>query len=162
MQSVNPLVSILMGSPNDLEKMQEASRMLKEFSVAHEIRISSAHRNPAFTVNYVKTAETRGVRVFICGAGMAAHLAGVVAAHTSLPVIGVPLSSPGLQGQDSLYSTVQMPPGIPVATVAIGGAKNAAILATQILSLESPSLKKQLTLFKEKLAEDNQKKNELL
>ena len=152
-----------MGSGNDLEKMKEASQILKEFSISHEIKISSAHRNPKFTVDYVESAEKRGTRVFICGAGMAAHLAGVVAAHTTLPVIGVPLSSgAGLQGQDSLYSTVQMPPGIPVATVAIGGAKNAGILAAQILSLGDPSIKDKLAAFKKKLAEDNQKKNKEL
>ena len=158
MNTSHPLVSILMGSKNDRPKMEIAAQILESFSVPYEIQVSSAHRNPHFTVDYVEKAPERGIRVFICGAGMAAHLAGVVAAHTTLPVIGVPLGGgSGLGGKDSLFSTVQMPPGVPVATVAIDGTKNAGILATQILALENPSLQKKLSAFKEKLAVENRK-----
>ena len=158
MNSSNPLVSILMGSKNDMPKMEAAAKVLESFSIPHEVKVSSAHRNPHSTVDYVEKAPGRGIRVFICAAGMAAHLAGVVAAHTTLPVIGVPLNSAaGLEGMDSLFATVQMPPGVPVATVAIGGAKNAGILAAQILAIKDPSLEKKLATFKEKLTLDNQK-----
>lgn len=132
-----PRVAILMGSDSDWAVMKAASTTLTEFGIAHEVRISSAHRTPAETAAYVAEAPGRGVRVFICAAGMAAHLAGAVAAHTTLPVIGVPLGGSSLNGMDALLSTVQMPKGIPVATVAIGsaGAENAAILAAQILAV---------------------------
>lgn len=135
-------VAILMGSKSDLETMQAGADILKSLQIPYEIKITSAHRTPAITQEYIRDAESRGCQVFISGAGLAAHLAGATAAHTLKPVIGVPLDSGPLQGMDSLLSTVQMPAGIPVATVAIGitGAKNAAYLAAQILSLQDPDL----------------------
>jgi phosphoribosylaminoimidazole carboxylase PurE protein len=137
-----PRVAILMGSASDLEQMAEAARELEHFGVPYEVRITSAHRTPAETATYVKDAEGRGVAVFIAGAGMAAHLAGAVAAHTSRPVLGVPLAGSTLGGLAALLTTVQMPKGVPVATLAIGkaGAGNAGVLATQILALSDPAL----------------------
>jgi phosphoribosylaminoimidazole carboxylase PurE protein len=137
-----PRVAILMGSASDLEQMAEAARELERFGVPYEVRITSAHRTPVETAAYVKDAEARGVAVFIAGAGMAAHLAGAVAAHTTRPVLGVPLGGSTLGGLDALLSTVQMPKGVPVATLAIGkaGAGNAGVLATQILALSDPAL----------------------
>lgn len=137
-----PFVAILMGSESDLSIMQLAVDSLKKLGVACEIKITSAHRTPAITQQYINDAEARGCQVFIAGAGLAAHLAGAIAAHTIKPVIGVPIDSGPLQGFDALLSTVQMPGGIPVATVAIGktGAKNAAYLAAQILSLNDSDL----------------------
>ena len=131
-----PLVGILMGSDSDLPVMEKAAEVLREMGIPFEMDISSAHRLPDKTAHYAKTARERGLEVLIAGAGMAAHLAGVLAAHTTLPVIGVPLKSGALEGVDALYSTVQMPPGIPVATVGIYGAKNAAYLACEILSIK--------------------------
>lgn len=145
-----PLVGILMGSDSDLPVMEKAAEVLKEMGVACEMDISSAHRLPDRTAEYAKTARQRGMEVLICGAGMAAHLAGVVASHTTLPVIGVPLKSGALNGVDALYSTVMMPPGIPVATVAVDGAKNAAYLACSILSIKRPELAEKLEAFREK------------
>jgi len=145
-----PLVGILMGSDSDLPVMEKAAEVLKEMGVACEMDISSAHRLPDRTAEYAKTARQRGIEVLICGAGMAAHLAGVVASHTTLPVIGVPLKSGALNGVDALYSTVMMPPGIPVATVAVDGAKNAAYLACSILSIKRPELVEKLETFREK------------
>jgi len=139
-----PLVGILMGSDSDLPVMEKAGEVLREMGVAYEIDISSAHRLPEKTADYARAARQRGIEVIIAGAGMAAHLAGVVASQTTLPVIGVPLKSGALAGVDALYSTVQMPPGIPVATVAIDGAKNAAYLACSILSIKYPDITKQL------------------
>lgn len=144
------LVGILMGSDSDLAVMQQAREVLKEMGVSCEFDISSAHRLPDKTAEYARTARERGIEVLICGAGMAAHLAGVVASHTTLPVIGVPLSSGPLNGVDALYATVQMPPGIPVATVAVNGAKNAAYLACSILSIKHPELADRLEEFREK------------
>ena len=144
-----PLVGILMGSDSDLPVMEKAAEVLKEMGVACEMDISSAHRLPDRTAEYAKTARQRGIEVLICGAGMAAHLAGVVASHTTLPVIGVPLKSGALNGVDALYSTVMMPPGIPVATVAVDGAKNAAYLACSILSIKRPELAEKLEAFRE-------------
>ena len=144
-----PLVGILMGSESDLPVMRKATEVLKEMGVAFEIDISSAHRLPDKTADYARTARERGLEVLIAGAGMAAHLAGVIAAHTTLPVIGVPLASGALNGQDALHSTVQMPPGIPVATVAIDGAKNSAYLACSILSIKYPELAERLQQFRE-------------
>ena len=135
-----PKVGILMGSESDLNTMQKAARVLQEMKVAYEMRISSAHRAPDMTAEYARTARERGLKVIICGAGMAAHLAGAVAAQTTLPVIGVPLASGALSGVDALYATVQMPSGIPVATVAIDGAGNAAYLACQILAITDETL----------------------
>jgi 5-(carboxyamino)imidazole ribonucleotide mutase len=149
-----PLVSIVMGSDSDLEIMREAAKALEEFGIAYEIDVTSAHRSPDRTADYARKAAGRGIRVIIAGAGGAAHLAGVIAAHTTLPVIGVPIPSSSLQGLDSLLATVQMPAGIPVATVAIGrpGATNAGILAAQIVGLGDGAIAKKLQTHKEKLA----------
>jgi 5-(carboxyamino)imidazole ribonucleotide mutase len=130
---MKPLVGIIMGSDSDLTVMQEAAKILKDFNISYEMTIVSAHRTPDRLYTYSKEAKTRGIKVVIAGAGGAAHLPGMVAALTSVPVIGVPVKTSTLNGMDSLYSIVQMPPGVPVATVAINGAKNAAILAAQIL-----------------------------
>lgn len=145
-----PLVGILMGSDSDLPVMEKAAEVLKDMEVPYEMDISSAHRLPDKTAEYARTARERGLEVIIAGAGMAAHLAGVIASHTTLPVIGVPLKSGALNGVDALYSTVQMPPGIPVATVAIDGAKNAAYLACAILSIKYPEIAEKLDVFREK------------
>ncbi|MFH1125162.1 MAG: 5-(carboxyamino)imidazole ribonucleotide mutase, partial [Pseudomonadota bacterium] len=131
---------ILMGSESDLDKMQQAAQVLEEMEAAYEMKILSAHRAPEQTAGYARSARDRGLEVIICGAGMAAHLAGAVAAQTTLPVIGVPLASGALSGVDALYATVQMPSGVPVATVAIDGAKNAAYLACQILAIRDEKL----------------------
>jgi 5-(carboxyamino)imidazole ribonucleotide mutase len=162
--SENPLVSIVMGSDSDLEIMQETAKVLDEFGIAYEIDVTSAHRSPARTSEYATQAAGRGIRVIVAGAGGAAHLAGIIAAHTTLPVIGVPIPSTSLQGMDSLLATVQMPAGIPVATVAIGkpGASNAAILAAQILALSNPALAKKLTAHKEKLSRGVEEKSRRL
>ena len=144
-----PMVGILMGSESDMPVMEKAAEVLKDMDIPYELDISSAHRLPEKTAEYAKTARDRGIEVLIAGAGMAAHLAGVVAAHTTLPVIGVPLKSGALSGVDALYSTVQMPPGIPVATVAIDGAKNAAYLACSILSVKYPEIAARLEAMRE-------------
>src|ERR1700752_228611 len=146
-----PQVSIVMGSDSDLEIMREAAKALEGFSIAYEIDVTAAHRSPDRTAEFARKAADRGIRVIIAGAGGAAHLAGVIAAHTTLPVIGVPIPSTSLSGLDSLLATVQMPAGIPVATVAIGksGATNAGILAAQILALSSAALAKKLEAHKE-------------
>jgi len=159
-----PLVSIVMGSDSDLEIMREAARTLEEFGIAYEIDVTSAHRSPDRTAEYARKAADRGIRVIIAGAGGAAHLAGVIAAHTTLPVIGVPIPSTALNGLDSLLATVQMPAGIPVATVAIGkpGATNAGILAAQILGLSSAAVAKKLADHKEKLANGVEEKSKKL
>lgn len=138
-----PFVAILMGSENDLSIMQAGADILTQLQIDYEIKITSAHRTPAVTQQYISDAEERGCQVFICGAGLAAHLAGATAAHTTRPVIGVPIDAGPLNGFDALLSTVQMPAGIPVATVAIGktGAKNAAFLAAQMMSLADADLK---------------------
>ncbi len=152
--SAKPRVAILFGSESDRSTMEEAARVLDSFGVGHEMEQASAHRSPDKVRDLVRGAPARGVEVFIAAAGMANHLAGAVAAHTSLPVIGVPLGGSPLQGVDALYSTVQMPAGVPVATVAIGsaGAKNAAVLAVQILALADPALKLKLEDLKQRLA----------
>ncbi len=139
-----PFVAILMGSDSDLSTMQATADILKNFSIPFEIKITSAHRTPQATMEYIHDAEKRGCAIFICAAGLAAHLAGNVAAHTLKPVIGVPIAAGTLGGFDALLSTVQMPGGIPVATVAIGGAKNAAYLAAQILALNDADLAKRV------------------
>jgi phosphoribosylaminoimidazole carboxylase PurE protein len=151
--SARPLVSIVMGSDSDLEIMREAGKVLDEFGIDYEIDVTSAHRSPDRTADYARKAAGRGIRVIIAGAGGAAHLAGVIAAHTTLPIIGVPIPSTSLQGMDSLLATVQMPAGIPVATVAIGkpGATNAGILAAQVLALSDPAVAKKLAAHKEEL-----------
>jgi 5-(carboxyamino)imidazole ribonucleotide mutase len=143
-QTPSPLVSILTGSPNDLAVVAKARKTLDSLGVSNDLRVLSAHRSPMETVKYVANAEAAGVEVFICCAGMAAHLAGVVAAHTTRPVIGVPLAAGAVNGIDALLSTVQMPPGIPVATVAVDGAANAAYLAARILAATRPELRKKI------------------
>ena len=145
-------VAILMGSPNDREKLQPAMEMLDRFEVEHEANVMSAHRTPDKVAAFVKEARGNGYGVLICAAGLAAHLAGAAAANTTLPVIGVPLAGGALNGVDSLYSTVQMPTGIPVATVAINGAANAAILAVEILAVSDDSLVERLAEYREELA----------
>src|SRR2546429_737313 len=159
-----PLVSIVMGSDSDLDVMREAATALEGFGIGYEIDVTSAHRSPERTAVYAQKAASRGIRVIIAGAGGAAHLAGVIAAHTSLPVIGVPIPSTALNGLDSLLATVQMPAGIPVATVAIGkpGASNAGILAAQILALSNAALAKKLNGHKEKLANSVEEKSRKL
>ena len=153
MADQNPLVGVLMGSQSDQEVMQVCVDQLLELQIPHEVRILSAHRTPEQTREYAVTAAERGLLVIIAGAGWAAHLAGAIAAHTTLPVIGVPIDSSSLQGLDALLATVQMPPGIPVATVALGkgGAKNAAILATQMIGLKLPEVAVRLKRFREEL-----------
>ena len=145
-------VAILMGSQSDASVMQEAAGLLKEFGVSYDIRVLSAHRSPKETAEYAENFRDKGGKVFICGAGVSAALAGVVSAHTTLPVIGVPIDSGPLQGFDALLSTVQMPPGVPVAGVAIGkaGARNAALLAVRILSLSRDDLTGKLDDYREK------------
>lgn len=145
-----PRVAILLGSKSDEQVMQGCTEYLTRFGIEHELKISSAHRQPDETAAFVKNAEANGFSLIIAAAGMAAHLAGVAASHTTLPVIGVPLDGSALNGVDALYSTVQMPAGIPVATVAIGsaGAKNAAVLAAEILALHDASIKQRLIEFR--------------
>jgi 5-(carboxyamino)imidazole ribonucleotide mutase len=149
-----PLVAVIMGSKSDWETMRHADEMLTQFGVPHECKVMSAHRTPGLTAEYAAKAEARGIEVIIAAAGGAAHLAGVVAAHTVLPVLGVPMESRALKGIDSLLSTVQMPAGIPVGTMAIGkaGAINAALFAAAILANHRPLLRKKLHAFREKQA----------
>lgn len=144
-------VAIMMGSKSDLPIMEAAAEVLRDFGVRFEIKVLSAHRTPKETCSYAEGFRSKGGKVFICAAGMSAALSGVVAAHTTLPVIGVPIDSSSLQGMDALLSTVQMPPGVPVGAVAIGkpGAKNAALLAVRIMSLADASLEKKLAAFAE-------------
>ncbi len=146
-----PLVVVIMGSKSDWETMRQADEMLTRFEIPHECRVLSAHRTPAETAGYVGQAESRGVEVIVAAAGGAAHLAGVCAAHTVLPVLGVPMESASLKGMDSLLATVQMPAGIPVGTLAIGapGARNAALLAVAILANSRPALRERLHQFRE-------------
>src|ERR1700758_2496216 len=162
--SKQPLVSIVMGSDSGLYIMREAGKALDEFGIDYEIDVTSAHRSPDRTADYAKNAAGRGIRVIIAGAGGAAHLAGVIAAHTTLPVIGVPIPSTSLNGLDSLLATVQMPAGIPVATVAIGkpGATNAGILAAQIIAVGDVEMAKKLVAHKEKLAKGVEEKSKKL
>ena len=151
-----------MGSDSDLPVMQEAANVCELFGIPFEIKIISAHRTPHFAAKYSESAHKRGLKVIIAGAGGAAHLAGVTASMTPLPVIGVPIRSKTLEGFDSLLSTVQMPPGVPVATVAIGGAKNAGLLAMQILAVHNKSLLKKIQTYKKKLAAESMEKNKKL
>ena len=147
----NPSVGIIMGSDSDLPVMQEAAKVLEELGVSFEMTIVSAHRTPERLYEYSRTARERGLKVIIAGAGGAAHLPGMVAAISPLPVIGVPVKSAALSGEDSLLSIVQMPPGVPVATVAINGARNAGILATQILGAGQPGLLDRVSVFKKEM-----------
>ncbi len=160
--SSKPLVGILMGSDSDLPIMEKAFEPLKEFGIPYEVKIISAHRTPDLIAEYGKTAHERGLKVIIAGAGGAAHLPGVTAAFTHLPVIGVPVLGKALSGLDSLLSIVQMPGGVPVATVAIDGAKNAGILAAQIIATSDESMQKKMIDFKKKLAEESMAKNDKL
>src|SRR5213082_1142872 len=159
-----PLVSIVMGSDSDFEIMREAGKALDDFGINYEIDVTSAHRSPDRTADYARNAAGRGIRVIIAGAGGAAHLAGVIAAHTTLPVIGVPIPSTPLNGLDSLLAIVQMPAGIPVATTAIGkpGATNAGILAAQILGIADSIITQKLEAHKTKLAQSVEEKSKKL
>lgn len=159
-KSSSPVVGIIMGSDSDLPTMKEAALICNEFEIDCEIRVVSAHRTPGDMAEYGLTAHQRGIKVIIAGAGGAAHLPGMIAAFSPLPVIGVPIHTKSLGGKDSLLSIVQMPAGVPVATVAIGGGKNAGILAIQILATGNPELLKKITAFKEKMAQESRMKNE--
>jgi len=152
-------IGIIMGSDSDLPTMQMAADVCKEFGVPYELKIVSAHRTPDCMAEYGKNAHKRGIKVIIAGAGGAAHLPGMTASYSPLPVIGVPIQSRALNGLDSLLSIVQMPAGVPVATVAIGGAKNAALLAIQILATNDTDLQKKMLLYKENMAEESRQKN---
>ena len=160
----NPQVLIVMGSDSDLPVMEEGARVLTEFGVPYEIRISSAHRCPRKTAALAAGAAERGIRAIIAGAGMAAHLAGVIAAETTLPVIGVPTGGGALNGVDALYAMVQMPGGVPVATMAIGkaGAKNAGLFAVQMLALNDPALAAALVTYRERMAQEVEAKDQAL
>lgn len=157
-----PIVGIVLGSDSDLPVMEESARILRDFGVSYEMTIASAHRSPELAADYARTAEERGLAVIISGAGMAAHLPGVLAAYTCLPVIGVPLKGGALNGLDALYSIVQMPPGVPVAAVAVDGARNAALLAIQILSVKDEKLRQKFWEYKKELAIKTAKKAEKL
>lgn len=158
------LVSVVMGSDSDLPVMEEAVKVLEDFAIPHELYLTSAHRTPERTAQFARTAAKRGIRAIIVGAGAAAHLAGVIASQTPLPVIGVPIDATPLRGLDALLATVQMPGGIPVATMAIGkpGAKNAALLAVRILALDDAELLKKLQTHVRKMAREVERKHENL
>jgi 5-(carboxyamino)imidazole ribonucleotide mutase len=160
MSSTKPVVGIIMGSDSDLPIMEGAIKIFEEFNIMCEVKILSAHRTPAQHSEYSKTAQERGLKVIIAAAGGAAHLPGVTAAHTTLPVIGVPIKGKSLEGMDSLLSIVQMPPGVPVATVAINGAKNAALLAIQVISLTDDVILSKLKDYKIKMEKESMAKNE--
>jgi 5-(carboxyamino)imidazole ribonucleotide mutase len=155
-----PLVGIIMGSDSDLPVMEKTVNVLKEFEIPYEVKILSAHRTPEEHSKYAKTAAEKGLKVIIAAAGMAAHLPGVTAGQTILPVIGVPIKSSFQDGLDSLLSIVQMPPGIPVATVTVNGSKNAGLLAIQIIATGDKALQQKFADYKVKMAEDSMKKNE--
>lgn len=154
----NPIVGVVMGSDSDWPTMKEAATILEEFGIPFEKRVVSAHRTPDDMAEYGKTARERGIKIIIAGAGGAAHLPGMLASHTTLPVIGVPIQTSALGGVDSLHSIVQMPNGIPVATVAIGKAQNAGLLALRMLSMEDESISKQLKDYHEHMADESRKK----
>ena len=158
------VVSVVMGSDSDLPVMEEAVKVLAEFAVPHELYLTSAHRTPERTTTFARSAAKRGVRIIIVGAGAAAHLAGVIASQTLLPVIGIPIDATSLKGMDALLATVQMPGGIPVATMAIGkaGAKNAALFAVRILALDDAGLQKKLQAYIHRMASDVERKHENL
>src|SRR4030043_489577 len=161
---MKPQVLIVMGSDSDMPVMEDTGKILKKLGISYEMVIASAHRTPERAIHLASEAEEKGVEVIIAGAGMAAHLAGGIAAHTIIPVIGVPIDSPPLNGLDSLLSTVQMPPGVPVATMAIGraGAKNAAILSAQIIGRKVPEIALRLKDYKKKMAKEIEKKAKTL
>jgi len=154
-----PIIGIIMGSDSDLPTMQEAALILEEFGVAYEMKITSAHRTPNFMASYSSSAAKRGIKIIIAGAGGAAHLPGMSASHTPLPVIGVPIKTKSLDGLDSLLSIAQMPGGVPVATVAIGGGKNAGLLAVQMLAISNKRLMKKIIEYKKKLEKESLRKN---
>jgi len=158
----NPKVGIIMGSDSDLGIMAEAAKVLEEFNISYEILVASAHRAPNLVHKYATRAKGRGLKVVIAGAGGAAHLAGVTASLTTLPVIGVPVQAKTLDGLDSLLSIVNMPPGVPVATVGINAAKNAGLLAIQIMALADKKLEEKLIIYKEKLETENKTKGDKL
>ena len=164
LEKAGVVVSVVMGSDSDLPIMEEAVKVLEAFAIPHELYLTSAHRTPERTTQFARGAAKRGVRVIIVGAGAAAHLAGVIASQTLLPVIGVPIDATSLQGLDALLATVQMPGGIPVATMAVGkaGAKNAALFAVRILALEDADLLKKLQAFVRKMAQEVERKHENL
>ena len=157
-----PLVGILMGSDSDWPTLKPAAEVCAEFGVPCEVRVVSAHRTPDDMARYAKSAHQRGLQVIIAGAGGAAHLPGMVASYTPLPVIGVPVESKSLKGLDSLLSIVQMPGGVPVATVAIGGGRNAGLLAVQVLGASNAALREEIVRFKRKLAVESKAKNSML
>jgi 5-(carboxyamino)imidazole ribonucleotide mutase len=162
MKDQKPLVGVIMGSTSDQEVMQDCTGQLQDLEIPYEAKVLSAHRTPKQTQEYAESAAARGLEVLIAGAGWAAHLAGVIAAHTTLPVIGIPIDSSPLKGMDALLSTVQMPPGIPVATVALGkgGARNAAVLAAQILALKYPPIAERFKTYRLNLTQKALKKSE--
>lgn len=160
MKSENPIVGIIMGSDSDLPVMKEAALILEEFGISYEIKIVSAHRTPNLMAEYGSSAHKRGLKVIIAGAGGSAHLPGMIASHTPLPVIGVPVKSKSLDGLDSLLSIVQMPGGVPVATVAINGAKNAGILAAEIIAVSQKDLLEKIIQYKRNLELESIKKND--
>lgn len=162
MSKIKPIIGLVMGSDSDWPTMKEAADILKGFDVPFEAKVVSAHRTPDDMAEYGKTARDRGLKVIIAGAGGAAHLPGMLAGHTTLPVIGVPVQTSALGGLDSLYSIVQMPNGIPVATVAIGKAKNAGLLALRMLSLNDPDIAKRLQTYHEEMAAESRKKSDRL
>ena len=159
MAQKQPLVSIVMGSDSDLPVMKKAADVCKQFGVEYEMRVISAHRNPLDAIEYGKNSHKRGIKVIIAGAGGAAHLPGVIAGNTPLPVIGIPVMSKALKGMDSLLSIVQMPPGVPVATVGIDGAKNAGLLAMEIIGLSHPEIFEKYLQYKIDIAEESRAKN---
>lgn len=160
--STTPLVGIVMGSDSDMTVMREAAIVCDEFNIAYEMRVVSAHRTPNDMADYGSHAHVRGIKVIVAGAGGAAHLPGMLASYSPLPVIGVPIPTKQLRGLDSLLSIVQMPSGVPVATVAVGGGRNAGILAMEILALNNHELLERLVTFKNTLAEESRKKNDSL
>ena len=160
MKTKKILVGIIMGSDSDLPVMEEAAKVLDEFKISYEIKIVSAHRTPDYMSKYASSAHTKGIKVIIAGAGGAAHLPGMTASYSPLPVIGVPIRTKSLDGLDSLLSIVQMPAGVPVATVAINQARNAGILAAQILSVNDKKLLEKIIKFKKNLSDESMKKNE--
>lgn len=161
-KNTKPLVGIIMGSDSDWPTLKAAADVCEEFGVSHEVRVVSAHRTPVDMARYARSAHTRGLRVIIAGAGGAAHLPGMVASHTPLPVIGVPVESKALKGLDSLLSIAQMPAGVPVATVAIGNGRNAGLLAVEILGIANAKLQQRILDFKARMARESRAKNKTL
>lgn len=162
MNNLTPIIGVIMGSDSDWPTMKKACTILDEFDIPYEKKVVSAHRTPGLMTEYAQTARSRGLKAIIAGAGGAAHLPGMTAASTTLPVIGVPIKTSTLSGLDSLYSIVQMPPGVPVATVAIGKAKNAGLLAISILGSFDQEIAEQLSAYRQKMAEESREKNQNL